>query len=97
MADEELSPAQKLAIGANFVLASPPAQIANVVDDVRTLVGPAIFTADKEAALLARVNKERFKAVDVGGRKVLLTPHGDRPDGTFLDPAGACALDVEFS
>ena len=30
MADEELSSAQKLAIGANFVLNSPPAQV-NVV------------------------------------------------------------------
>jgi hypothetical protein len=30
MADEELTPAQKLAIGTNFVLNSPPAQV-NVV------------------------------------------------------------------
>ena len=32
MADEELSPAQKLAIAANFVLNSPPAQTSNVMD-----------------------------------------------------------------
>ena len=32
MADEELSPAQKLAIGSNFVLNSPPAQVNVVMD-----------------------------------------------------------------
>jgi len=95
MADEELSPAQKLAIAATFVLNSPPAQTANVMDDVRTLVGPSVLSADKEASLLARVNKERFTVVDAGGSKVLLTVHGEMPNGTFLDPRAGCALEVD--
>ena len=95
MADEELSPAQKLAIAANFVLNSPPAQTSNVMDDVRTLVGPSVLAPDKEASLLARANKERFAAVEVDGRKVLLTPHGEMPNGSFLDPRGGCMLEVD--
>ena len=95
MADEDLSPAQKLAIAANFVLNTPPGQTANVMDDVRLLVGPSVLTADKEASLLARVNKERFTAVEVEGRKVLLTVHGEMPNGTFLDPKNSCSLDVD--
>lgn len=35
MADEELSPAQKLALGSNFILNSPPAQVHVVVDGER--------------------------------------------------------------
>ena len=35
MADEELSPAQKLAIGSNFVLNSPPAQVDVVMEGAR--------------------------------------------------------------
>ena len=89
------SPAQKLAIAANFVLNTPPGQTANVMDDVRLLVGPSVLTADKEASLLARVNKERFTAVEVEGRKVLLTVHGEMPNGTFLDPKNSCSLDVD--
>ena len=37
MADEELSSAQKLAIGANFVLNSPPAQVNVVMEGVPAL------------------------------------------------------------
>jgi len=33
--------------------------------------------------------------VDVNGRKVLITPHGELPGGTFLDPAKGVALDVD--
>lgn len=96
MADEELAPAQKLAIAANFVLNSPPAQTSNVMDDVRALVGPSVLTADREGSLLMRVNKERFAVVDAGGgHKVLITPHGEMPGGTFLDPANSCMLDVD--
>jgi len=32
MAEEELSPAQKLALASNFVVNSPPAQVTNVLD-----------------------------------------------------------------
>jgi len=95
MADEELSPAQKLAIAANFVLCSPPAQTTNVMDDVRTLIGPSVLTPDKESSLLARVNKERFTAVDAEGSQLLLTPHGEMPNGTFLDPRSGCAFEVD--
>jgi len=95
MADEELSPAQKMAIAANFVLNSPPAQISNVMDDVRTLVGPSVLSADREMQLLARSNKERYAAVDVDGGKVLLTPHGEMPGGLFLDPRKGVALEVD--
>ena len=35
MADEELTPAQKLAIGTNFVLNSPPAQVEVVMNGAR--------------------------------------------------------------
>ena len=35
MADEELTPQQKLAIGTNFVLNSPPGQVQNVIDGAR--------------------------------------------------------------
>ena len=35
MADEELTPQQKLAISSSFVLNSPPAQTSNVLEGVR--------------------------------------------------------------
>lgn len=54
-----------------------------------------MLTSDKEAALLAQANKEKFAAVDVGGTQVLLTPHGELPSGEFLDPASGCALVVD--
>ena len=64
-------------------------RVLPLATDVRTLIGKSVLTPDKEAALLARHNKEKFVAVDVaGGRKVLLTPHGELPNGLFLDPAG---------
>jgi len=94
MAEEELSPAQKLALASNFVINSPPAQTSNVMDDVRTLVGSDVLTPDKEAGLLARVNVEKFAAVDCCGKKVLLTPFGELPGGLFLDPDEPCALSV---
>ena len=71
-------------------------RVLPLATDVRTLIGKSVLTPDKEAALLARHNKEKFVAVDVaGGRKVLLTPHGELPNGLFLDPAGECALEVD--
>lgn len=64
--------------------------------DVRKLVGPSVLTSEKELALLARVNKEKFAAVSVdGGKSVLITPHGELPDGLYLDPSGPCALEVD--
>ena len=63
--------------------------------DVRTLVGTSVLTPDKELSLLARVNKEKFAAVTVGGRQVLLTPHGELPGGLFLDPSTGTALEVD--
>lgn len=54
--------------------------------DVLYLVDPSILTPEKEAALLARTNKEKFAIVTAEGRKVLLTPKGELPNGTFLDP-----------
>jgi len=96
MADEELSSAQKLAIGANFVLNSPPAQVNVVMEDVRKLVGPSVLTPEKELGLLARVNKEKFAAVKVdGGNSVLITPHGELPAGLYLDPSGPHAIEVD--
>lgn len=63
---------------------------------MKTLVGASVLTAEKELSLLARVNKEKFAAVAVGGgSKVLLTPHGELPGGLFLDPSGQCALEVD--
>lgn len=35
MADEEISPAQKLAIATNFIINSPPAQVGNVLEGAR--------------------------------------------------------------
>jgi len=90
-----LSPSQKLALATNFVLNSPPAQTINVLDDVRTLVGGNVLTEDRELALLARVNKEKFAAVEVDSYMVLLTPHGELPTGQFLDPSSGCSLTVD--
>ena len=73
----------------------PCACCAPRATDVRTLVGKSVLTADKEVALLARCNKEQFAAVEAGGRRVLITPHGELPNGLFLDPSGECALEVD--
>ena len=62
---------------------------------MRTLIGPEVLTADKELSFLAQVNKEKFAAVQVGDRSVLLTPHGELPNGLFLDPSEVCALSVD--
>jgi len=95
MGDEELTPAQKLKLAESFISLSPPAQESLVLDDVRTLVGASVLTADKERQLLAKVNTAKFAAVQVEGRKVLLTPHGALAGGTFLDPSGPCVLEVD--
>lgn len=92
---DEPTPAAKLKLAKGFVTHAPPAQTQKVVDDLRTLVGASVLTSDKEAALLAQANKEKFAAVDVGGTQVLLTPHGELPSGEFLDPASGCALVVD--
>jgi len=54
-----------------------------------------VLTEDRELALLARVNKEKFAAVEVDSYMVLLTPHGELPTGQFLDPSSGCALTVD--
>ena len=41
MADEELTPAQKLALATNFVINSPPAQVANVMEGARAATSSA--------------------------------------------------------
>lgn len=67
-----------------------------VISDVRKLVGPSVLTTEKELALLARVNKEKFAVVKVeGGGSVLITPHGELPGGLYLDPSGPHALEVD--
>lgn len=53
------------------------------------------MTEDRELALLARVNKEKFAAVEVDSYMVLLTPHGELPTGQFLDPSSGCSLTVD--
>lgn len=98
MAEEELSPQQKLALAQNFVVNSPPAQTSHVLEDVKVLVGDEVLTDKRQLALAARVNKEQFAAVDVGGgKRVLLTPHGELPDGLFLDPSTESAIEVDHT
>ena len=55
------------------------------LSDVRKLVGPSVLTAEKELALLARVNKEKFAAVAVDGGKLCGVECGGRTEGK---PAG---------
>jgi len=96
--EEELSPEQKLALAKNFILNSPPAQAKRVVEDVRTLVGADLLTSSQEEAILRALNKEQYAAVDVpGGGKVLLTQHGELPNGTFLDPSSKQCLTVNHT
>lgn len=55
-----------------------------------------MLTPEKELDLLARINRERFAAVQVeGGGAVLITPHGELPGGLYLDPSGPYAMDVD--
>jgi len=95
MASEDLTPQQKLGLAQTFVDLAPPAQESLVLDDVRTLVGASVLTADKEQALLAKAHKAKFAVCNLEGKKVLLTPHAELPGGLFLDPSGPCAFTVD--
>ena len=75
MAEEELSPAQKLALGSNFVLNSPPAQSANVVDGKAPLL-LACALAESSAEGRRRVHARRgaLGGVWAVARRVRLAP-----------------------
>eukprot|EP00326_Haptolina_ericina_P014157 CAMPEP_0181206190 /NCGR_PEP_ID=MMETSP1096-20121128/20901_1 /TAXON_ID=156174 ORGANISM="Chrysochromulina ericina, Strain CCMP281" /NCGR_SAMPLE_ID=MMETSP1096 /ASSEMBLY_ACC=CAM_ASM_000453 /LENGTH=290 /DNA_ID=CAMNT_0023297069 /DNA_START=96 /DNA_END=968 /DNA_ORIENTATION=- len=86
MGDDELTPEQKKTIAGNFVKMSPPAQQLKVVEDVRTLIGPDLLSSATEERMLLELNKSQFGAVTLpSGGQVLITPHGELPDG-FIDP-----------
>jgi len=96
--EDELTDAQKLSLAQNFITNSPPAQQLKVVEDVRALVGATVLTGANETNMLRMLNTKDFAAVTVpGGGKVLLTPHGELPDGSFLDPAGKQVLRIDHA
>ncbi|KAL1527502.1 hypothetical protein AB1Y20_008958 [Prymnesium parvum] len=97
MGDEsELTDAQKLTLAKNFILQSPPAQQLKVVEDVRALVGTSVLTQQHELSMLKMLNTKEFAAVSLpSGEKILLTPHGELPDGTFLDPSSKQVVSVD--
>jgi capping protein alpha len=96
MAEEELTPTQKLQLAKNFVVNSPPAQTSHVLEDLKVLIGEDVLTEKKRLGFTAQVNKEQFAAVKLGdGKRVLLTPHGELPDGLFLDPSTQSAIVVD--
>jgi len=98
MGDEELTDAQKLSLAQNFVTNSPPAQQTKVVEDVRALVGPDVLTQQNEANMLRMLNTKEFAAVALpDNSKVLLTPYGELPSGSFLDPASKQAVRVDHA
>ena len=54
--------------------------------DVRTLIGPDLLSSATEERMLLELNKSQFGAVTLpSGGQVLITPHGELPDG-FIDP-----------
>ncbi|CAH3028010.1 unnamed protein product [Porites evermanni] len=84
--DEPISDAEKVRIASDFIKHAPPGEFNEVFNDVRILLSNDNLL--KEEA--ARFCKEKIKAFFFSIRKcdwkVLVTKHGELPDGRFHDP-----------
>ena len=93
MGDEELSPADKLKIAANFIAHAPPGQSQRVKETVDTLLDGVPIPPE----LMRKLHTTQYLGVkmDDDGRVVLLTPFGELPDGSFVDPVGNRSLIID--
>ncbi|GAA5876881.1 hypothetical protein JCM8547_002413, partial [Rhodosporidiobolus lusitaniae] len=97
---------ERLAAASTFLLQSPPGEVNDVFSDIRTLVAADAELEQGILPALKQYNKEQLTVVDLGGKKVLVTPvsrlGGQEEDGDeksaeerHVDPEGQRSFVVD--
>ncbi|KAJ3190451.1 F-actin-capping protein [Gaertneriomyces sp. JEL0708] len=94
----ELTEDQKLAIVSGFLRDSPPGEINNVFNDVRTLVDDDTLLQRGATEAFETYNTEQFVTVPVPGaegREVILCKYGRLDGRRYLDPHTSQSFTVD--
>ncbi|CAH8482564.1 unnamed protein product [Dicrocoelium dendriticum] len=88
MVDDNLSPDEKMTIGARLAMLAPPCEFTEVLEDVRVVTGDSVTMQKKLAAAAAQHNKDQLIPVKLPNAEhsSLLSVHGDLGGGYFLCP-----------